>query len=98
MSAKRKASGIAMAIAAATIFTACQQGSQESAPAATPEAPKAEVASGKCHGINSCKGQSACATATSACSGQNACKGQGWLATTKEDCDAKGGRFEEASS
>jgi hypothetical protein len=46
----------------------------------------------KCQGINACKGQSKCATATNACSGQNACKGQGWLLSPSADeCVKQGG-------
>lgn len=48
---------------------------------------------GQCHGANTCKGHSACATAESACQGQNSCKGKGWVATSKADCDDKGGKF-----
>jgi hypothetical protein len=45
-----------------------------------------------CMGINACKGQSACKTASNACKGQNSCKGEGWLPTkTKAACEAKGG-------
>ncbi len=44
-----------------------------------------------CSGINSCKGQSFCATAKNACAGQNACKGQGWLKVSPEECSSKGG-------
>jgi len=47
----------------------------------------------KCAGINSCKGQSECATAGSSCKGQNACKGQGWeKKASKEECEAAGGK------
>jgi hypothetical protein len=46
----------------------------------------------RCAGINSCKGQSFCATAKNACAGQNACKGQGWLKVSRKQCSAKGGR------
>ena len=46
----------------------------------------------RCSGINSCKGQSVCATAKNACAGQNACKGQGWLKVSRKECSAKGGR------
>jgi uncharacterized membrane protein len=46
----------------------------------------------RCSGINSCKGQSFCATATNACAGQNACKGQGWLKVSREECSSKGGQ------
>lgn len=44
-----------------------------------------------CQGVNSCKGKSACSTATSGCAGQNACKGKGWIELTEKECKAKGG-------
>ena len=47
----------------------------------------------QCMGINACRGQSECKTATGACKGQNACKGQGWLAAkSAEDCADRGGK------
>jgi len=49
---------------------------------------------GKCFGINSCKGHSECATANSACKGQNECAGQGWVSLTMSECEAKDGKFE----
>lgn len=49
---------------------------------------------GKCMGANSCKGQSACKTASSSCKGLNSCKGQGFLEMTKAQCDEAGGNFE----
>ena len=49
---------------------------------------------GKCMGANSCKGQSACKTATSSCKGLNSCKGQGFLEMSKSQCDEAGGQFE----
>jgi len=46
----------------------------------------------KCLGINSCKGQGACASAKNDCAGHNACKGQGWVkVSTAQDCTSKGG-------
>lgn len=42
----------------------------------------------KCEGVNSCKGQSGCATAENECAGQNSCKGKGFLKLTQEECDA----------
>jgi uncharacterized membrane protein len=48
-----------------------------------------------CYGINTCKGSSDCATASSACKGQNACKGQGFKALTVKACKAAGGRLTE---
>lgn len=48
----------------------------------------ADEAKVKCAGVNACKGQSACKSASNACKGQNACKGHGFLEMTKADCDA----------
>ena len=45
-----------------------------------------------CAGINACKGQGACKTASNSCKGQNGCKGQGWVEqSTAEACTAAGG-------
>lgn len=85
MNQVKKLSGLAMASAAATLLLS---GMATTATAGT-EAKQANV---KCSGINSCKGTSACATATSACMGQNSCKGTGWVKATKADCEAKGGK------
>ena len=56
----------------------------------------AEAGMGKkvaCFGVNACKGQGACKTASNACKGQNACKGKGFIELTKADCKAKGGKI-----
>jgi hypothetical protein len=45
-----------------------------------------------CSGINSCKGQGACAGAGHSCGGKNACKGQGIVKTTSKECKEKGGK------
>jgi hypothetical protein len=39
-----------------------------------------------CAGVNACKGQSACKSATNACKGQNSCKGKGFLEMTQKEC------------
>ena len=70
-------SGLAMAASAAVLFAA--------APITASAADAAKV---KCEGVNSCKGKSACHTATSGCQGQNSCKGKGYLLLTQADCDA----------
>lgn len=60
--------------------------------ASTPTAAKTGMKSVHCMGINTCKGQGACQTASSGCKGQNSCKGQGWLpAKSKAACEAQGG-------
>ena len=60
--------------------------------ASTPAVAKKAAKSVHCVGINACKGQSACQTASSGCKGQNACKGHGWLpAKSSAECEAQGG-------
>jgi hypothetical protein len=73
----KKLSGLALATAAAMVFT--------TAPLTAGAADEAKV---KCEGVNSCKGTSACAGANNSCAGKNSCKGQGYLEMTKADCDA----------
>jgi hypothetical protein len=70
------AAAFSMAVSGATFATVAQ----------------AEDAKVHCAGVNACKGQGECKTATNECKGQAACKGQGWLSLTKADCDAKGGK------
>ncbi len=53
----------------------------------------------KCMGGNSCKGQSACKTASSSCQGQNACKGKGFVMTSSiKECKAAGGKPEKSTN
>jgi len=90
MNARDRITGLTLAAAAAAIFAAtpmvASAGAHQSA----------EQAQGHCVGANSCKGQSACKTASSDCQGQNACKGQGFTQSNKAECDEAGGEFEEA--
>ena len=44
-----------------------------------------------CYGVNGCKGQSDCKSASHDCKGQNDCKGQGFKDLTKSQCAAEGG-------
>lgn len=78
MNSSIKASGAAIATAAALLFGTLT----------ATTASGAEEAKVKCAGVNSCKGHSACATAQNACQGQNSCKGKGYLALTQAECDA----------
>lgn len=78
MNSSIKASGAAIATAAALLFGTLT----------ATTASGAEEAKVKCVGVNSCKGHSACATAQNACQGQNSCKGKGYLTLTQAECDA----------
>lgn len=45
-----------------------------------------------CAGVNGCKGESECKTATHDCKGLNNCKGEGWVTkSSAEECTAAGG-------
>ena len=89
MTSKSKLSGLALATAAAALFST---GAVISSGVAQAEEGKVH-----CGGLNSCKGESACATASSSCKGQNACKGQGWLPkASAEECEAAGGTVLES--
>jgi uncharacterized membrane protein len=80
-------SGAALAAAAAGLFLSGTAG------VATADTKETKV---QCAGVNSCKGKSDCATATSDCHGQNACKSQGWLKMTEKQCLEKGGKVEKS--
>jgi hypothetical protein len=83
MSDMRAISGASLAAAAALLLVAGCSSYGKSGQSA-------EV---QCSGINACKGQSACKTASNACKGLNACKGQGWVPTASaEECTSQGGK------
>jgi hypothetical protein len=73
----RRTSGMAVAAAAAVLFSTL---------AAT--AVRAAEATIKCTGVNACKGQSACKSLKNSCKRMNSYKGQGFLEMTKAQCDA----------
>ncbi len=52
----------------------------------------------KCYGVNSCKGKSACKTASNSCKGQNSCKGKGFLMKTAKQCKKMGGSTTEPAA
>ena len=78
MSQAKKFSGVALATAAAMLFST----------ATVMTAHAADEAKVKCEGGNSCKGKSSCATPKNSCAGQNSCKGTGYVLLPKAECDA----------
>lgn len=80
MSVVTKRSNLALAAAAAAMFTM--------APAVS-HAGEDVV---KCMGVNSCKGLSSCKTASSSCKGLNSCKGHGFVAVSGDICKQLGGK------
>jgi hypothetical protein len=77
MKQSTKASGAAIATAAALLFSTVAVN--------TAGAAEAKM---HCTGVNACKGQSACKTASNECRGMNTCKGQGFKEMTQQECDA----------
>lgn len=84
--AKHKASGVALALAAAALVSGCQ-GSGSSKSAST-----AKVDLVECHGVNACGGHNDCKTSSNACAGHASCKGTGWLAMPAKACGDVGGK------
>jgi uncharacterized membrane protein len=80
MDISKKASGLALAIAAASMMGV-----------ATVNAAPSETANVHCYGVNICKGHNDCKTAENACKGQAKCKGHGFVAMSAEACDHIGG-------
>ncbi|MCK5895365.1 MAG: hypothetical protein KAG20_01095 [Cocleimonas sp.] len=93
MNSVKKLSNVALVSAAATLLLAsCSSTGGSTAAKPAVKMQKASMAKIACSGINSCKGTSACQTASSACKGQNSCKGKGWVPETKANCLSKGGK------
>ena len=82
----KKLTGLALATAAAGLFATA------SIPAAYADKEEAKI---HCDGVNSCKGQTACQTATNGCKGQNSCKGKGWMYLSKEECNTAKAKMKE---
>lgn len=83
MSISKKASGIAMAVAAAgmlgttPLFAGEKSGADKNV---------------HCYGVNKCKGHNDCKTASNACKGHGSCKGHGFVSMSAEACDHLGGK------
>jgi len=76
--------GIALAAAAAALFTLGMAGAAQAADDG--------MMGVHCAGVNSCKGTSECKTAKNECKGQNSCKGQGWVnKKSASECTQAGG-------
>ena len=80
-----KTTSVALAVAAASLFAF--------APMATVHA--GDDAKVHCYGVNKCKGNNDCKSASNACKGQSSCKGKGFVAMSKNACDKIGGKVGE---
>ncbi|MEE9383154.1 MAG: DUF2282 domain-containing protein [Nannocystaceae bacterium] len=78
--------GSALAFSAAALFLGgCSKNQADT------QAPTSSAEMVKCIGINDCKGQGLCDTATHDCAGKNECKGKGWVKVARGECEAIAG-------
>lgn len=106
MNKSTKATGLALAIAAAGMMGAATTVNAASETAnvhcygvnVCKGHNDCKVQGNKCNGHNNCKtakndckGQASCSSAGNACAGQSSCKGQGFVAMSAEACDHIGG-------
>ncbi len=92
-SLKPKLSGIAVAFAAAGLAACSTAQTTKSDSGATSAGDQTDLA--HCYGVNACKGQNDCGTATNACKGQGACKGTGFVTMPSKACTAVGGEVKD---
>jgi uncharacterized membrane protein len=80
-----KSTGIALAIAAASLVAGCNN--------TKPDTASASVGGNiHCYGVNKCGGHNDCKTADNACKGHAACKGHGFLKMSEHACSEVGGK------
>jgi hypothetical protein len=82
MDRNRRLAGIALATAAAALFSV----------GGLTTAAESDTVKIKCYGGNACKGQAECKTSMNACKGHNACKGKGYVTMTEKACVERLGR------
>ena len=87
---KNTLSGVALALAAASLVAGCQSNGGSSATSKTASTAKVDLI--ECYGVNICGGHNDCKTASNACAGHAACKGNGWVAMPAKACGDVGGK------
>jgi len=85
MTTRRKFASLALASAAAALFS--------TAPINVVQA--ASDSKVHCFGVNKCKGQNDCKTANNACKGHGSCKGKGFVTMSEHACEAIGGSVDK---
>ncbi|OUR65057.1 hypothetical protein A9Q79_03720 [Methylophaga sp. 42_25_T18] len=84
----KKTSGLALAIAAASLIGCTNT---------TETKPVSAESLVHCYGVNKCGGHNDCKSADNACKGQASCKGQGFVAVTEKACADVGGTVKGSS-
>jgi hypothetical protein len=86
-----KLSGIALALAAASMVSYASAGEPATAAADTTDLVH-------CYGVNACKGHNDCKTAENDCAGHATCKGHGFVGMPSKACADVGGKQEDSWS
>ena len=91
----QKFTGVAIAIAAATMLAGCQSSPEK------PDGGKMAAAGGSadlahCYGVNKCGGHNDCKGAGNACAGKASCKGSGFVAMPTKACGDVGGTVKDS--
>jgi uncharacterized membrane protein len=84
MSLVTKTTGAVLALAAAGLVGCASYSASDKSASATNDV--------HCYGVNKCKGQNDCKTASNACKGHASCKGQGFVSLSASACDNVGGK------
>lgn len=87
-----KLSGVALALAAASLLSGCASNGSNS------EATAETIDLVQCSGVNKCNGHNDCKTAKNACAGHAACKGQGFVMMPEKACGDVGGTATSVSN
>jgi hypothetical protein len=82
-----KATGVALAMAAAGLLGACQSDGTRMSSAS------AKIDLVHCYGVNACAGHNDCKTASNACAGKASCKGHGFVNVPAKACGDLGGEI-----
>ena len=93
----QRLSGVAMALAAATLMAGCQ-GKDEANSTASMPAATAMTDLTHCYGVNVCGGHNDCKGADNACAGKASCKGQGFVTLPAKACGDIGGAVKDSWS
>lgn len=84
MNVLKTTSGLALAIAAASLMGCSAQADSMKMSSAAAETVH-------CYGVNKCAGHNDCKTANNACKGHGSCKGKGFVVMSEHACKNVGG-------
>ena len=91
-----KFTGVAIAMAAATLLAGCQSDPYGDSSASVAKAAGGSTDLAHCYGVNKCGGHNDCKGAGNACAGKASCKGSGFVAMPAKACGDVGGSVKDS--